>query len=156
MGDVTSTTYDAEGRVLTRTRPAPAPGSSLDFTTHYSYDNYDVSTGLVFTRTTDPNGNTIAEGFDAFGRLVEVVDALGATTTYGYSRDLLVSHTDANGNVTRYSYDALKRLTGVTFPDGASETYTYFADGLRKSRTDRTNQTINYAYDAYKRQVTKT
>ncbi len=156
MAGVSSTTYDPVGRVLTKTQPAPAPGSALDFTTHYSYDNYDATTGLVFTRTTDPNGNTTAEGFDAFGRLIEVVDAVSATTTYGYSRDLLVSQTDANGNVTHYSYDGLKRLIGVTFPDGASETYTYFADGLRKSKTDRTNHTINYVYDAYKRPVTKT
>jgi RHS repeat-associated protein len=156
MAAVWSTTYDALGRELTTTRPVPAPGSSLDFTTHYSYDNYDAATGLVFTRRTDPNGNTRAEGFDAFGRLIEVVDPVGATTTYSYSRDLLVSQTDANGNVTRYSYDALKRLVGVTFPDGASETYTYFADGFRKSKTDRTNHTIHYAYDAYKRLATKT
>jgi RHS repeat-associated protein len=156
LGNVTSMIYDAAGRVLTKTLPPPAAGSSLDFTTHYSYDNYDSVTGLVFTRTTDPNGNTMQKGFDAYGRLIESIDALGAITTYGYSHDLLVSVTDANGNVTRYGYDGLKRLVMTTFPDGAQETNTYWADGFQRTKTDRKNQTINYAYDHWKRPSTTT
>jgi RHS repeat-associated protein len=156
MGNVTSVTYDAVGRVLTKTLPSPNAGSSLDFTNHYSYDNYDSSTGLVYTRITDPNGNMTQRGFDAFGRLNEEIDALGAVTTYGYSQDLLISVTDANANVTRYGYDGLKRLSAITFPDGAQETYTYFADDLQKTNTDRRNQTINYTYDPFKRLNTRT
>ncbi len=156
MGNVTSTTYDALGREVTRTLPPPAAGSPLDFTTHYSYDNFDSTTGLVFTRITDLNGNTTQQGFDAYGRLIQAIDALGAVTAYAYSRDLLVSETDANGNVTTYSYDGLKRLTATTFPDGAKDTYTYFPDGLQQTRTNRKNQTINYAYDHFKRLSTRT
>jgi RHS repeat-associated protein len=156
MGNVTSTTYDAVDRELTRTLPPPAANSQLDFTTHYSYDNYDNATGLVFTRITDPNGNTTQQGFDTYGRLIEAIDALGAVTAYTYLRDLLVSETDANGNVTHYGYDGLKRLTTITFPDGAQETYTYFADGLRQTKADRKNQAISDTYDHFKRLVTRT
>jgi RHS repeat-associated protein len=142
--------------VLTKTLPPPAAGSPLDFTTHYSYDNYDSATGLVFTRTTDPNGTTMQKGSDAYGRLIEAIDALGAITMYGYSQDLLVSVTDANGNMTHYGYDGLKQLVATTFPDGAQETYTYWADGLQRTTTDRKNQTINDAYDHLKRLSTRT
>jgi RHS repeat-associated protein len=156
LGNVTATTFDAVDRVLTNTLPPPVAGSGLDFTTHYSYDNYDSATGLVFTRITDPNGTTTQAGFDAFGRLVETIDALGAVTTYGYSQDLLVSVTDANGNVTRYGYDSLKRLTTITYPDGAQETYAYFADDSLQTKTDRKNQATHYAYDHFKRLITTT
>jgi RHS repeat-associated protein len=156
LGNATTTTYDAIGRELTSTLPPPAAGSALDFTTHYSYDNYDSATGLAFTRITDPNGTTTQVGYDAFGRIVETIDASGAVTTYGYSHDLLVNVTDANGNVMRYGYDGLKRLTTTTFPDGAQETYTYLADGLRQTKTDRNNRSIHYAYDRFKRLTTST
>jgi uncharacterized protein RhaS with RHS repeats len=44
----------------------------------------------------------------------------------------------------------------TTFPDGAQETYTYWADGFQRTKTDRKNQTINYAYDHFKRPSTTT
>ena len=48
-GKVTSYTYDALGRILTVTLPPPSSGSSLVFTTSYSYDNHDAQTGFLFT-----------------------------------------------------------------------------------------------------------
>jgi RHS repeat-associated protein len=156
LGHVTTTTYDAVGRVLTVTLPKPTPSSPLDFTTTYSYDNWDPVSGLVFTTITDPNGKLTRQGYDALGRLVKSIDALNNTTTYAYTRDLLTSITDANNNVTSYTYDALKRLTRTTFPDTAHEDYTYWNDGLLKTKTDRKGQTITYAYDALKRLASKT
>jgi RHS repeat-associated protein len=47
------------------------------------------------------------------------------------------------------------RLTRTAFADSAFETYAYFGDGLLQSKTDRKNQTIQYAYDHLKRLSTK-
>ena len=118
----TTYTYDALGRVLTVTLPKPSSGSTLTFTTAYSYDNFDAGTGLVFTNVTDPNGKLTKLGYDQFGRLLRSVDANNKVTVYGYTKDLLTSITDANNNVTSYSYDGLKRLTRTTFPDALYET----------------------------------
>ncbi len=156
LGHVTTTTYDAVGRVLTVTLPKPTPSFSVEFTTTFSYDNWDAASGLVFTTVTDPNGKVTRQGYDALGRLVTSIDALSNATTYTYARDLLASITDGNSNVTFYSYDALKRLTRTTFPDAAYEAYTYWNDGLLKTKTDRKGQTITYAYDALKRLAGKT
>jgi len=151
----TSYTYDLLGRIQTVTLPKPSSGSTLNFTTTYSYDNFDSGTGLVYTHITDPNGRVTKLGYDEHGRLIRSVDASNQATVYGYTRSLLTSITDANGNVTSYLYDALKRLAKTTFPDQREETYTYWPDGLLKTKTDRKGQTVTYTYDAHKRLVNK-
>jgi RHS repeat-associated protein len=156
LGRTTTTTYDALGRPLTVTLPDPVSGSPLTFTTTYTYDNWDAVNGLTFTHMTDPNGNLTKQGYDALGRLVRSVDALGHTTAYAYTGDLLTSITDANNNVTSYVYDVDKRLQQTTFPDGATETYEYYPDGQLHTRTDRKGLVITYAYDALKRLTSKT
>jgi RHS repeat-associated protein len=155
-GKVTSYTYDASGRVLTVTLPPPSGGSSLVFTTTYSYDNYDAQTGFLFTHVTDPNGKVTKLGYDQFGRLRRSIDAANSSTVYTYTKDVLTSITDANGNVTSYQYDVRKRLSRTTFPDGAYESYTYRNDGLLNGKTDRKNQRVTYGYDAMKRMTSKT
>lgn len=156
LGKVTNYTYDNAGRVFTVTLPKPSPSSTLNFTTTYTYDNYDAISGLLFTNVTDPNGKLTKLGYDAFGRLLKSVDALNNATSYAYTKNLLSSITDANNNVTSYQYDVLKRFTRTTFPDGAFETYTYRTDGLLATKTDRKNQTITYGYDSLKRLASKT
>ncbi|HEY3052050.1 MAG TPA: RHS repeat-associated core domain-containing protein, partial [Thermoanaerobaculia bacterium] len=152
----TSYTYDALNRVTTVTLPPPAVGSTLNFTTTYSYDNYDATTGLTSTNVTDPNAIVTKQSYDQFGRLRKSIDALSNTTAYTYTKNLLTSITDANGNTTSYEYDALKRLSATVFPDSARESYTYYADGQLKTRTDRKTQTVTYTYDAHKRLTKKT
>lgn len=151
LGHVTSYAYDALGRVTSVTPPKPSVGSPLDFTTAYSYDNFDAASGLVFTHVTDPNGKMTKHGYDQFGQLARVVDAMNNATSYGYTRGLLTSITDANSNVTSYGYDSVRRLTTTTFPNGAIEQYTYTGDSLLYQKTDRKNQAITFAYDRHKR-----
>jgi RHS repeat-associated protein len=153
---VTTYTYDVLDRIATVTIPKPTSGSSLVFTTTYSYDNWDVASGLTSTHVTDPNAIVTKQSFDQFGRLRKSIDGLSQATQYGYVRDLLSSITDANNNATSYEYNALKRLSATVFPNAARETYVYRADGLLQSRTDRKNQTVSFTYDAQKRLTRKT
>jgi RHS repeat-associated protein len=155
LGHVTTTTYDAVGRVLTVTLPKPTPSFPVQFTTTYSYDSWDAPSGLVFTTITDPNGKITRQGHDQYGRLAKSIDALGNTTTYTYTRDVLTSITDANNNVTTYTYDVHKRLTRTTFPDASHEDYGYFDLSLLGSKTDRKGQNTTYSYDGLKRLTQK-
>jgi YD repeat-containing protein len=156
-GGRTSTfTWDAVDRPLTTTLPKPSSGSTLNFTTTYTYDFFDAATGLLEARATDPNGIITKQRTDQFGRTMETLDPSGGKTSYAYVRGLLASITDANGNVTSYQYNALRRLMASVFPDGAQETYGYTTDGLLSSKTDRKLQTISYTYDAQKRLKRKT
>ncbi len=156
MGSEGSYGYDAVGRVSNLTLPPPAPGSALDFTVTYSYDNYDGASGLLFTRITDPNGNVTQYGQDAYGRLAQSIDALNGVMRWGYTRGLLSSITDPNGNFTTYTYNSLRRLTATTSADGARDVYAYYPDGRLQTKTDRKNQAISYTYDHLKRVTAKT
>jgi RHS repeat-associated protein len=151
MGSEMSYDYDAVGRVTNLTLTPPAPSSATDLTFTYSYDNYDGTSALLFTHTTDPNGNVTQQGHDVYGRLVQSVDALTAVRRWSYTRGLLSAVTDQNGNVTTYTYNSLRRLTATTSPDGAREVYAYYLDGLLQTKTDRKNQAIAYTYDRLKR-----
>jgi len=160
LGHQTTYAYDALDRITSVTLPKPSSGSALNFTTTYSYDNYDSGTMLLFTNVTDPNGNLTKQGYDQFGRLGKSIDALGNATSYSYQdqqqqHGLLESIADANGNVTSYDYDGMRRLTKTTFPDGAFESYVYYNDNTLLTKTDRKGQTIGYNYDTLKRVIQK-
>ena len=155
LGHGTSYVYDAVDRITSVTLPKPAPSSTLVFTTTYSYDNFDASSGFVFVQATDPNGRITKQGYDQYGQLVRSIDALNYATVYGYNRGLLTSIADANNNMTSYGYDSVRRLITTTFPDSAVERYTYAADGNLYQTTDRKNQTVTYGYDHLKRLASK-
>jgi RHS repeat-associated protein len=150
-GNATSYTYDDDDRVKTVTLPSPGSVPTLDFTTRFSYDNYDPTTGLVNTVTTDPNGHTSSRGYDALGHPVRVSDVLSKVTQYAYQYNLPHSMTDANGNVTSYEYNSDRYLVKTTFFDGTYETYTVLSTGGVTYVTDRRGTTAHYTYDNYDR-----
>jgi len=146
-GQVTTYTYDARDRIASVTLPKPTSSSTLNFGTTYSYDNYDSTSGLVFTTVTDPNGRVSKNGYDALGHLVQAIDAAGNMTTFTYQNNLLKTITDPNGNATTYLYNANRELSGTTFPDGTSESYV-ITNGVLSSKTDRKGQQVTYSYDS--------
>ncbi len=115
--------------------------------TSYSYDNYDLGTGLAFTTVTDPNGRLTKSGYDALGNLVQAIDGAGNITKYTYQYGLLSKISDANGNETMYKYTSNRDLSGVTFPNGTSEVYG-ISNGLLFGKTDRNGQAVSYSYDS--------
>jgi RHS repeat-associated protein len=151
MGEETTYTYDAADRVLTTTLPKISAMPALDFTTTFTYDDYDAVSQLTFVKTTDPNGRVTKRGYDALGNLGKSVDALQNATTYTYQYNLLKSITDANGNTTSYAYDVSRQLMATTFPDGKVESYTRGSRGRLNSVTDRRGVKMSYGYDAFGR-----
>jgi RHS repeat-associated protein len=146
-GQTINYSYDDLDRVLSVTLPKPTAGSPLNFSTTYSYDNYDATSGLVFTNVTDPNSRMTRTGRDALGHVLQAMDALGNLTSYTYQFNLLKKITDANGNETSYTYSPTRDLATTTFPDGTTETYS-ITRGVLYSKTDRRGHTVTYSYDA--------
>ncbi len=156
LGQVTTTTYDALDRIKTVTLPKPSPSSTLTFTTTWFYDEYDATTGLLFERIVDANGQVTKTGIDQYGQMVRSVDQGGYVTRYVYVKGLLTERIDANNYSIAYGYDARRRRTTTTYTDGTNELLTFNADDTVASQRDRMNHTITFGYDRYKRVVSKT
>ncbi len=152
-GHTTTNTYDGLDRIVSITLPKPSATAAYDTVTTFSYDNYDSSTSLTFTNTTDANGRITKAGYDALGHAVQTVDAAGNITQFTYQHDLLAKIRDANGNETNYGYSATRDLSSVTYPDGAIERY-QFSNGVLAARTDRLGNTMQYTYDGLGRLAT--
>jgi RHS repeat-associated protein len=151
----TTYTYDPLGRMTSVTLPKPSTGSTLNFLTTYSYDNFDSASGLTFTNVTDPNGRLTKQGYDQWGRLVQSVDAVGNVSAYTYTNGYLTSIRDPNGNVTTYTYNYINGwLTSKTLPDGGTERYAYNLDGTLNA-LGWDVYSIVYSYDGLKRVTRK-
>lgn len=157
-GDGRTTTYawDALGRTTSVTLPKPSPGSPLDFTTTYHYDEFDSQAQLLFTRVIDPLGHVSKTGYDADKRPLQNVGIAGDIIRNQFTRGLLTSQWDGENNRTAYDYDALRRLTKITYPDTTFTGFQYNADDTIASRRNRKGQTITYTYDHFKRLTAKT
>lgn len=126
-GNVTTSTYDASGDLLTKTNP-------LGNVTSYTYNGL----GEVLTRES-PQGETTSYSYDSRGNLITVTDPLGGITTYTYADTArpgdVTAVTDPDGHVTGYTYDAAGDVVSqqVSPAHGVSGTteYVYDADSER-------------------------
>jgi len=166
-GATVAYTYDAAGNLMSLTDGGGTVGYAYNavnllttltepggFQTTFTYD-----AGYRRLTTAYPNGVTMAQTYDASGRLTGIAgkDASGATlTSFAYTYQNAASAdtalrqavTDQDGNTTTYSYDALNRLTGAQTKAGGgavTATYAYAYDGAN----NRTSQTVNGATTAY-------
>ncbi|MDC8014005.1 hypothetical protein [Tahibacter soli] len=121
-GTSESKTYDANGNVETETDRAGR-------TTRYVYDELDrLKTTILPDGTSDPDDNPFTEQtYDAAGRLYQVSNERGHTTTYGY--------------------DDAGRQTSVTNALNQTTTTVYDVAGRRTSVTDALNRTTKFVYD---------
>ncbi|MBN1869034.1 MAG: VCBS repeat-containing protein, partial [Candidatus Omnitrophica bacterium] len=153
--------YDAMGRT---TRTANPDGS-------YSSMAYDGWT----TAAVNENGHKIESDFDAYGRLIEKREYLGAdgrgapvypatggytlyaATGYAYdSEGNLVQTRDAKGNITAVTYDSLGRKASMDDPDMGFWRYEYDLNGNLVKQTDAKGEVIHFTYDALNRLANKT
>ncbi|MGJ7489344.1 DUF6531 domain-containing protein, partial [Variovorax sp. ZT4R33] len=146
-GRTTATTYDTQGRPLTRTVTHTAAGNKTQ-TTSWTYN----PAGLAATETA-PNGAATSYTYDAAGNVLSATNALGHVTSYTYdSANRLLSQTAPNGLVTTYTWDARDRLLTQTVGGQQSTTLTttlsYTPFGAIATLTLPTGLSLSYSYDA--------
>lgn len=168
--NVTSTDYDAMGRVRFVTAP--------DGSRHVYH--YGISGGQAYQDVIDPNRHRVQQNFNSLGQLVRVSEISGncgnywssegfgcnwpnntpwvvdAQTLYTYDiQGNLKTVTDAANNLTTMTYDALGRKTGMLDPDMGPWSYTYDAAGNLTEQFDANGNRLCFAYDPLNRLVNK-
>ena len=145
---------------------------------HTNRFTYDGAHRLL--TITDGRGITLASNrYSDAGRLLQVTDASGFVSGYGYDRDgrrqvltnrlghVTIHEYDDRGNITRttdplgrvasFVYDAQDNLLSATDPScGCATTYAYDALNNLVALTDAAGATLSYAYNAFGQVVTFT
>lgn len=137
------TSYDAEGRLLSRT-------DGVGATTYAYWPN-----GLL--KSVTEGNKTTTRNYDALNRLSSYSDGEGNTLSYGYYASgglRTISYPNdnpaayPNGKTVTYTYDDFGRLAQVMDWDTRLTTYEYWENGLLK-RINRANGTYRLQlYDA--------
>jgi RHS repeat-associated protein len=158
-GLTTAMTYDAQGRLLTRTEPDGAVfrksytatgklHEEIDPLGHAVRNEYDAEDRLVARLDPHPGDRpglppetrTTAHTYDTGDRLTEVrVYDAGHATCPGAVENCLVA--------AQATYDSIGNLTGITDPLGAVTTWQHDLVNRVASETDGLG-TVRYAYDA--------
>lgn len=134
----TSTTFDADGNVLTQT-VADLSGGDAARTTTMTYDTYNR-----LASRTDPGGGVTSYEYDSYGNKVKETDAAGNVNAYTFDaegRPLTSSLLNYTGDPNDPSsprelvqesraYDPAGRLASLTDAMGWVTAYTYTDDGL--------------------------
>ena len=145
-GDETDYTYDARGRVATKT--THPNGTTATWT--YAYDSFGV-----LSQVSAPDGEVTTWTRDAEKRVKTIThnDKDGASTeTFAYDAngdvisDVIARGSDI-GKSTSYVYNALGKVYQVKGSHGQVLTYAYDGNGNVLSVTDALGHATTYAYD---------
>ncbi|HDR9179635.1 TPA: LysM peptidoglycan-binding domain-containing protein [Burkholderia vietnamiensis] len=163
MGATTEYAYNAFGEVTSQSQQV---GGDTHRITTYDYDRV----GHQVQQATDPGYlNLITKAvYDAFGRVVQSVDANGvsriteydrngrivgmrdpagrSSTTYDAFNNVL-TQTDRLGNTTTYSYSSKMQWMIVRTPEGVVTTTKYNEFGQIDSVIDGQDNVVKYEYD---------
>lgn len=131
MGLTTEYAYNAFGEMTSQSQQV---GINTHRITTYDYDRV----GQQIQQATDPGYlNQITKAvYDAFGRVVQTVDANGVTRVTEYDRNGRVIGTRDAAGQTRTTYDAFNNL--LMFTDRLGNTTTYGYSSKMQSMTTRT------------------
>ena len=109
----------------------------------------NLLTGLSYS-----NGDKVTFKYNAQGRVNEVVDIYGQSTTYTYdpTGERLLSVSDVSGAVS-YTYETLgakaNAIKSITYPDGTQSLFEYDDLGrVTKESLNGGEQTLKYSYDS--------
>jgi YD repeat-containing protein len=161
---VTALEYDAEGRVTGITLPQTAKllvdysaigrvtalraddGERIDFT-------YDPMGNVVARTVKRSNGavtQTMAQSFDALGRLLTVTLGAGRPRSFAYDKDdNITGITDPRNFTSTKGFDALGRLVSTTNPDGGVESAGFNKRDEVVSYKDPINVTTSFLRDGF-------
>jgi RHS repeat-associated protein len=144
---ITETTYNNQGQILTRTDP-------VGRRTSYTYAANDID--LLTVRNTTGSLNDLLStygNYTAQHRPQTVTDAAGQTTTMTYdAAGQVLTVTNPKQEMTTYLYNTDGQLVSVTGPvTGAITSYTYDLQGRVRTVTDADDYTITTDYDVFNR-----
>ncbi|GAU06915.1 Rhs family protein [Burkholderia stabilis] len=163
MGAATDYVYNAFGEVTSQSQQV---GINTHRITTYDYDRV----GHQIQQATDPGYlNLITKAvYDAFGRVVQSVDANGVSRVTEYDRNgravgtrdasgqtrttydafnNLLTYTDRLGNTTTYGYSLKMQWVIARTPEGVVTTTKYNEFGQIDSVTDGQDNVVQYQYD---------
>ncbi|KAK47824.1 hypothetical protein BG58_41105 [Caballeronia jiangsuensis] len=164
MGARTDYSYDAFGEIASKTEDV---GAGVRTATTFAYDR----TGRLVQQVSDANGLKVMTRaiHDAFGRVVQTIDANGASRRTDYDRNgnvvvvtdamastttmtydafgHLLTLTDRTDNTTKYAYSATDRQLSMTTPEGLRTVTTYNESGQIIRITDGRGNSTSYTYD---------
>lgn len=146
LGYTADYTYDAFGDLTGVKQQLDPTGKAT--TTQYSYDRLGQQT----SETRDAGGlNLITQAiYDAFGRVIETVDANGIHRTQQYDRNgQLIVVTDGLGNKTQLSYDAFGNVLTQTDANGHTTSFQYSAFNRQVTMTTAEGIRITTQYDSF-------
>lgn len=161
---VTSTTYDAEGKLLSET-------DSLGHTTQFTYDSvgqmtavanvagttqylYDAEGRLI--SASGPSGTTTYVYDNVHDRLDHMTDPVNGTTQMQYDSVGDLTETIRGSHTTAYQYDVEGRITQVSDSISGTTTTTYDSQGNIATIVDPSSITTTYTYDAKGQVVSQT
>ncbi|MGH8613902.1 MAG: hypothetical protein ACREYF_18235 [Gammaproteobacteria bacterium] len=161
----TTFTYDAVGRLLTRTETDMVSGESRTTTNSYnalrllaSVDSPRTDVADITTFEYDPQGNlikttnalgqeTLLSQHDAHGRPLSLTDPNGLLTELAYDARGRLQRQGVDGQISSFSYDGAGNVTGLTLPTGGSLRYTYDAAHRLTAIQDNAGNTLTYTLD---------
>jgi len=146
LGFTTATATNAFGEITGVTQQLDKNGRTS--TTTYTYDRLGQQT----TQTTDAGGlNLVTQAiYDAFGRVIESIDANGIHRSQRYDRNgQRIVLTDGNGGKTQFTYDAFGHVLSQTDANGATTRYSYSAFDRQVTMTTAEGIVTTTQYDAF-------
>ncbi len=160
---VTTYGYDGRGQLLTVTSPGSAVttfGRDVNGNVTSMLDPTNRATAIGFdaaghvTSVTDGNNHTRTMEVDAAGRVTAMLDALNARSEFTYDDEgHRLTSKDAANGLAHFDYDALGRLTKSTDALGNFSTTEYDAEGRVVATVDANHNRTEMTYDAAGRLV---
>jgi YD repeat-containing protein len=143
---VWSYTYNQYGQVLT----AKGPRTDVNDTTTYAYYSDTTSShtvGDLQTVTDALNHVTTYTQYDAYGNVLEKVDANQVATDYTYDARQRLKTVKVGGQTTTYDYWSTGLLKQVTFPDQSTVAYSYDDAHRLTDVADSQGNSVHYVLD---------
>jgi choice-of-anchor C domain-containing protein len=159
LGDDSLFTYDSLGRVASYEDFNGNTTMFLDYCScgrPRTIQNPDGSIRTLetnafsqITKVTDEIGNVTQNFYDDAGRLIRVVDGVGAETKYEYQTGTanVVKIIDPLGNATEYKYDGANNKTQIIDSEGGVTIFGYDNANNLVSVTDPVNNVTKFIYD---------
>lgn len=144
--------YDAPARTLATL--SKQPDGSYVFTRRQR-ERFEFDTAGRLRQMSDLNGYTTTLEHDAAG-LRTVTDDSGRKLTFSWDNGRVSAITDSADRTVSYGYDAAGNLTNVIDVAGQSSTFTYDSEHRLLSMRDPRGGTVSNTYDTLARVVTQT